>query len=80
MPDGVEILSKISGLPKKEINSIWEDVKVNTKKLEECSGPHDFQPDTFKKPVRDQICSKCGGKIQASNALWYKKGLEHGKI
>jgi len=79
MPDGVEILSNISGLSKDDIRSIWDEVKENAKKLEECSGPHDFQPDNSRKPVRDEVCSKCGGKISKVDANWYRKGLKDGK-
>ena len=79
MPDGVEILSKVSGLSKDDILSIWDEVRENAKKLEGCPGPHDFQPDTSKRLNRDEVCSKCGGKISKVNANWYREGLEHRK-
>ena len=76
--EDIEQLKRDRDKLEKDVVKLRED--LNMKKLDECSGPHDFQPDTSKKPVREEICSKCGGKVDKINALWYKRGLEHGKI
>jgi hypothetical protein len=78
MGKAIDALSKVSGLSNKNIESIWEDVKENGKKLSECSKPHDFQKEKGKR-FNDYICSLCGGKVSASSAKWYNEGLEDGK-
>jgi len=73
-----EVLSKVSGLDKKEVNEIWEKVKVNQKRLRECEGPHNFEQKgeglraTF-------VCHKCQGELKSHEHIWYMRGLEHGK-
>jgi len=78
MDDAIKALSKISGLSNKKIESIWEDVKENEKKLKECSKPHEFKREENKR-FNDFICSLCGGKVGASSAKWYSEGLKDGK-
>jgi len=78
MVDGVEVMSKISGLSKETVQEIWEETQANHRRLQECKGPHDFQPVTdghFSKAFR---CSLCGGEVSATNASWYIRGLKHG--
>jgi hypothetical protein len=79
MSKAVDALSKVSGLSGKKIESIWEDVKANSKILDEYPKPHSFQKEKGKR-FNDYICSLCGGKINASSAKWYNEGLEDGKI
>ena len=76
MPDGYEVLSKVSGLPVSEINEIWQQVKANAKTLDECGGPHDFQSLDPGKPLAKYRCTVCGGTVDGTDKLWYERGLK----
>ena len=76
--DGAEVLSDASGLPKKEVNSIWDNVRKNHKLLEECVGPHEFLREGDR-PPRQFRCTKCNGVINGSSMYWYLQGLKHGR-
>jgi len=73
--DGLDALSKISGLKKERVQKIWDDVKDNQKVLEECERPHDFEQ-ISEKFGSDYVCKKCGGKVRSIDAKWYKEGLK----
>jgi predicted SprT family Zn-dependent metalloprotease len=76
--DAKEVLSGISGLPKEEVQQIFEEVKANLKRLDGCKGPHDFEKDG--EGIRAKYrCKKCKGTLDKINYSWYEKGLEHGK-
>ena len=77
----IEDLWEIVGMDKETVQQIWKDVKANHKKLDGCKGPHDFRPLPIegKTLIRDYLCSKCGGKLEAIHKLWYERGLEHGR-
>jgi len=73
---------------KEEMLALWEEVKANSKRLVDCSGPHDFvgieaelQGETKDggKLYRRYVCTKCGGKILSHDKLWYERGLQHGR-
>lgn len=78
MGDVFEALSKVSGLPKREVDAIWQGVKDNQRKLDSCTHPHDFEIISEpNKVVRNARCTKCGGTTSASCARWYIDGLKH---
>ena len=79
--DGQDKLSEATGIPRKELDGIWRDVKDNHKRLADCSGPHEFEPDpTDRRPIlKRHVCKKCGGWVDAIHAHWYTHGLEHGR-
>jgi len=74
----LDALSEVSGLSKAETEKIFETVKANIKRLNECSGPHDFEKvgEGFRAIYR---CKKCAGEISQRDHGWYAKGLDHGK-
>ena len=76
----IEEVLEFAMVDKETAQQIWQAVKANKKRLDNCNGPHDFQPihEDGKKLVRDYRCSKCGGKIDAIHKIWYCEGLEHG--
>ncbi|MBN2714032.1 MAG: hypothetical protein JXR97_16555 [Planctomycetes bacterium] len=77
MSDVFDKLSSVSGLTRFEVDAIWEGVKANRKRLEECDHPHEFELVDQDKVVRNARCRKCGGVVVATNALWYIDGLAH---
>lgn len=78
--DGTEILGAVSGLGKVEVKKIWEQVKANLKRLDECVGPHDFQRLALETKLMFRFrCTKCGGEIEGDNRSWYERGLKHGR-
>lgn len=81
MADGADKLSRATGIPKKDLDEIWRDVKDNHRRLAECPGPHDFRPDpTDHRPLlKRHVCSKCGGWTDAIHVHWYNLGLEHAR-
>lgn len=61
---------------KEDIKRIWQDVRDNSKRLEQCVVPHNFaQHDAAILPKWK--CTKCGGIVSNSDYYWYTKGLEH---
>lgn len=73
--DGVAVLSKVSGLPRAEVQELWQQVKANQARLDACPGPHRFDGHGR----RDYRCSECGGTVSAIAYVWYVAGLEHAK-
>jgi len=74
-----EALSNISGLPKKEVNKIWEEVKANQKLLKECKRPHLFTPiDDVNKINCKYECAKCKGIVTQAIAKAYIEGFRDG--
>jgi hypothetical protein len=64
--------------------AILADVRANIAKLHGCEH-HDFHgiperamPCKDGLLYRDYRCSRCGGKVSASDYRWYQRGLEHG--
>jgi len=78
---GIEELLEFARVDKETAQQIWKDVKANHKRLDNCKGPHDFRPVPAegKSLVRDYVCSRCNGKVDAIHKLWYERGLEHGR-
>jgi len=79
--DNLNEMMEFATMEPETIKQIWRDVKANHDKLDKCEGPHEFKPIPVegKTLVRDYLCSKCGGKIDAIHKIWYERGLEHGK-
>ncbi len=79
--DGADALSKVSGLPRPEVQAIFEKVKANHRLLDACAGPHDFSlVDPAAPPFkREYRCARCGGVVDHTRYAWYAKGLEHGR-
>jgi hypothetical protein len=75
-----DVLSKISGLPPKEIDKIADEVRANHIRLHSCPGPHDFRPtDPAKKLGQTYLCTRCGGRLESVEHSWYEEGLAHGR-
>jgi len=77
MPDLFEQMNKNTGIPRAELEGIWEAVKVNQGRLESCAGPHDFL--TVPGNARRLRCARCGGEMSPSDVFTYTRGLEHGR-
>ena len=73
----IDVSSKISGLSKETCKGILADVKANLKKLDDCSGPHNFHK-AEDKPLSKYFCSKCGGHVDSHFFHAYNEGLKHG--
>jgi len=72
-----------------EMWELWKSIKLNHKRLDECSGPHDFIGDETEawsetkdggRLYKRYVCTKCNGKITSHDWRWYTRGLEHGRI
>jgi hypothetical protein len=77
----LDLMAKVSGIPKSDALDIWNAVQVNHNKLRECRGPHEFEPCEYigaMTPKRYR-CRLCGGETDAVNYSWYKNGLDHGR-
>ncbi len=58
----------------RDARALCEEMKANQQRLNGCDG-HDFMdiPDTKCR------CTKCGGELDKAQAVWYTRGLEHGR-
>lgn len=76
---GIDLLSRISGIPKHEVRQIARQVMENREKLSSCS-KHRFElihiPEN--KISRRYKCLYCDGVVDSTNKIWYELGLEHG--
>ena len=77
--NALKILANVSGVPEKEVDSIWEQVKANQEKLNDCKLPHNFISPNGDRAARKYFCSKCDGELDRINVQWYERGLEDGK-
>lgn len=59
------------------IRKAWDKAKANVARLDECEGPHDFQPIGEGREFRRVRCSKCGGEISRLNRHWYEHAMRH---
>lgn len=74
-------IEKLTGIPSDESRRIFEEVKLNSARLENCAGPHDFEPHGDLRPFRRKWkCTKCEGVIDSIAKSWYDRGLRHGKL
>ena len=78
----VEVLSKVSGMPIETANALFEEVKENHVRLDSCSGPHEFEEVNMGGSggfARDMRCKRCGGVLNRVHAIWYERGVKHGR-
>jgi hypothetical protein len=73
MVDGRKILSDATGLPVKEIDGIWAEVKENHRKLNGCA-KHKFLGGKIEKMGAKYTCLNCGGTQGLSDIGAYIKG------
>lgn len=64
-------LSEISGLPKKDAENIWEEIKENKKKLNSCK-KHQFGKVKTKPLCEPVPCRNCGGFMNKIDILSYQ--------
>lgn len=67
-----------------DTQKILEAISSNRAKLMGCVGPHNFQPFSGvnhygSRNARLVRCTLCGGEVDDFYALWYERGLAHGK-
>jgi hypothetical protein len=79
--ENLDAICNMMRTDKETLDEIWKQVKINHKKLDNCDGPHEFEPMQHKdgELVRRYRCKKCGGEIDAIHHIWYKRGFEHGQ-
>lgn len=86
----LENLERITRIKRQEMDSIFQEVKANSKALDECRSPHDFSicidrrtKEEVSNPTPHQRfgakwkCSKCGGTVDSTTRIWYEKGISH---
>ncbi|MDO9252612.1 MAG: hypothetical protein Q7U48_13815 [Hydrogenophaga sp.] len=80
MADNVDTISRVTGMPRQELLSLWDEVQRNHTRLRTCQR-HDFGPLTpGAKPSTRYECRNCGGWADSTAIYWYQIGLEHGLI
>lgn len=65
-----------------EVKALLEAGRANSKKLDDCAGPHDLSVDLSGPAVilgKRWGCAKCGGEVDGIRKLWYERGLAHGR-
>ncbi len=66
---------------REDARALWEQVQENSRALDACVGPHDFQDITPEKKIGKRYrCSYCRGEIDSINHHWYQHGLAHGRL
>lgn len=67
-------------LDRARLEKLWSEVQLNKTRLDECSGPHDFQPvDAVMTLASRYRCTKCQGHLDRLAHYWYEQGRLHGK-
>jgi hypothetical protein len=72
----LEMLSDVTHLSKSQVQKIFDDVKENFRKLEECTH-HIFDRVGEGMDTKYQ-CTQCGGTITPAEYKWFIIGLAHG--
>ena len=75
--NGVDALSRMSGLSKDRVHEIWNDVKVNIEKLKGCDGHRFGEIGGDGRPSERCICKNCGGTMTVMAIITYGRGYEH---
>ncbi len=75
--NSLDTLSKATGMSKDGIRTIFEEVKADLEVLKACP-EHDFQPQDEDNRLSDCTCTRCGGTVRRPDAMWYKRGFDHG--
>ena len=78
---GIELIYNIyqvMNMDMKKSMEIWEEVKANHKKLDNCTS-HDFTEVINKENMArtKYKCTNCGGTVDFIAKHWYEKGREH---
>lgn len=74
--DGTQILSNLSGLPKTEVQKIFEQVKVNIARLHSCPR-HKFDQGNVSVGLgKKVVCVNCHGEMGLMQAAEYIRGYE----
>jgi hypothetical protein len=64
-----------------DAKKLWAQVQENIRKLEGCTGPHDFSVEL--EPRRSLLkrwqCTRCGGSCDSTAKYWYERGLKDGR-
>lgn len=75
-----DTLSRVSGIPRDEMNETWVTVKRNHQRLAEC-GHHIFKDITPDKPLGKKYrCSRCQGEVDSQAYYWFTKGQEQARM
>lgn len=70
--NALDTLSKVSGVSRQQVDKIWQGVKENHKKLDNCT-LHQFGKIGYK-PGKAYKCLNCGGEMRTSDIYMYAKG------
>lgn len=72
--DGREVLSRISGLPKQEVQSIWEEVKENHRRWRSCPRHRFSTPEGGVTIGTKLVCECCGATADLVKISTYIEG------
>jgi hypothetical protein len=75
-----EQMERMTGgrLTKDMVSETFDQAKANMDTLNACKGPHEFERIEEDGVRRTGFCCKiCGGIVNATSAMWYRKGLQH---
>ena len=74
MPNNLDTLSNVTGLPKEQVSSIWDQVQANLKQLRSCKR-HTFLIPKGRIGLNDDLhCGKCGGTMRHVSVRTYVDG------
>lgn len=77
MADSVDTIAQATGISRAEMLQLWEDAKVNGRRLEQCQR-HVFTPVSTATFAQKYVCRVCSGVVDAHAYHWYALGLQHG--
>lgn len=71
--DGAEDISRMTGLSRDKVISLWEEVKENVRRLDGCER-HKFDAPLVK--IGEKLtCQNCGGVLSLSDISQYVRGF-----
>lgn len=78
MPDSVDKLSELTGIPRGEMLELWAQVKVNQAQLNSCAW-HEFEQSPRTAMMRSvthqkYVCRHCCGVIDHHAWYWHEQG------
>lgn len=72
--DGIAVMSSVTGLPRKTVAEIAEEVRANHALLHDCPY-HEFAPIQPRvKAGQRYRCIECGGEVDHHAWLWHERG------
>jgi tRNA(Ile2) C34 agmatinyltransferase TiaS len=77
MADSVDVISAAAGLSRATMLEIWDEVKANNAVLNACPR-HEFLSEDPGRIGAKWRCPNCGGRVNETQAHWYKLGRLHG--